>query len=44
MFKYYMEMLLVHNKVRSVVIIVEVLLNFGDNNAAHIFAFLFLEW
>jgi hypothetical protein len=43
MFKYYMEMLLVHNKVSSIVIIVEVLHNFGDNIVALKFAFLFLE-
>jgi hypothetical protein len=38
-----MEMLLVHNKVSSIVIIVEVLHNLGDNFATQKFAFLFLE-
>ena len=38
-----MEMLLVHNKVCSIVIIVEVLNNFGDNIVTHKFALIFLE-
>ena len=36
-------MLLVYNKVTSIVIIMEVLHNFGDNIATHKFAFLFLQ-
>jgi hypothetical protein len=42
-FKYYMEMLLAHNKVSSIVIIVEDLHNFGDNIVRHKFVFLVLE-